>query len=191
MSISQSRLSWNQGADFSSIFRPELLNGYVSKELSLTEQCIRVNPKSYNSWFHRSWLLDQDAKIDYEMEFLLCDKCLELDERNCKFSHKFPLYILQKRISCLICFIVHCWDYRRTIVAKSKTSMENELNFSTSKINKNFSNYSSWHYRSELLPRIYPSAAGETQLDEQKLAEGKKFKQRRIKYSIHSTLNIT
>ena len=52
--------------------------------------------------------------------------------------------------------------------------MENELNFSTSKITKNFSNYSSWHYRSELLPRIYPSTVGETQLDEQKLAEGKK-----------------
>ena len=51
--------------------------------------------------------------------------------------------------------------------------MENELNFSTSKITKNFSNYSSWHYRSELLPRIYPSTVGETQLDEQKLAEGK------------------
>ena len=64
--------------------RPELLDGYVTKELSLTEQCIRVNPKSYNSWFHRSWLLDQGVKIDYQMEFLLCDKCLELDERNCK-----------------------------------------------------------------------------------------------------------
>lgn len=69
-------------------------------------------------------------------------------------------------------FEVHCWDYRRIIVARSKTTLENELNFSTSKITRNFSNYSSWHYRSELLPRIYPSTDGPTLLDQQKLAEG-------------------
>lgn len=63
--------------------RPEELGNYVTKELMLTEQCIKVNPKSYNSWFHRSWILDQGSNIDYQAELLLCDKCLELDERNC------------------------------------------------------------------------------------------------------------
>nr|CAH0106996.1 unnamed protein product [Daphnia galeata] len=127
---------------------PDLIDSYISKELALTEQCIRVNPKSYNSWFHRSWVLDQGSSVDFHNEFLLCDKCLELDERN-----------------------FHCWDYRRIIVQKSKTSLENELQFSTDKIQKNFSNYSSWHYRSELLPRIYPSSSDESLLDDQKLAE--------------------
>lgn len=127
---------------------PDLVDNYVSKELTLTEQCIRVNPKSYNSWFHRSWVLDKGSNIDFQAEFLLCDKCLELDERN-----------------------FHCWDYRRIIVQMSKTPLENELQFSTNKITKNFSNYSSWHYRSELLPRIYPSSSGDTLLDDQKLAE--------------------
>lgn len=65
--------------------RPDQLDDYVAKELLLTEQCIRVNVKSYNSWFHRSWLLDVGTNIDFAAEFSLCDKCLELDERNCKY----------------------------------------------------------------------------------------------------------
>lgn len=59
------------------------------------------------------------------------------------------------------------------MVSKSKVPLENEFHFSTRKITTNFSNYSSWHYRSELLPRIFPSKNGETLLDDQKLAEGK------------------
>ncbi|XP_057371450.1 geranylgeranyl transferase type-2 subunit alpha-like [Daphnia carinata] len=127
---------------------PDLVDNYVSKELLLTEQCIRVNPKSYNSWFHRNWVLDKGSKVDFQAELALCDKCLELDERN-----------------------FHCWDYRRIIVQMSKTPLESELQFSTEKITTNFSNYSSWHYRSELLPRIYPSSNSETLLDDQRLAE--------------------
>lgn len=76
-------------------------------------------------------------------------------------------------IVLLIFILVHCWDYRRAIVKKSKSSLENELKFSTDKLTKNFSNYSSWHYRSELLPRIFPASSDFTVLDGQKIAEGK------------------
>lgn len=47
-------------------------------------------------------------------------------------------------------FPVHCWDYRRLIINKIGISLCNELNFSTERLNINFSNYSSWHYRSTL-----------------------------------------
>lgn len=47
-------------------------------------------------------------------------------------------------------FLVHCWDYRRLIINKIGASLGDELNFSTDRLNINFSNYSSWHYRSTL-----------------------------------------
>lgn len=48
-------------------------------------------------------------------------------------------------------FVVHVWDYRRLILNKIGLDFEKELQFTTERINEDFSNYSSWHYRSTLM----------------------------------------
>jgi geranylgeranyl transferase type-2 subunit alpha len=63
----------------------------------------------------------------------LTQKALEMDERN-----------------------FHCWDYRRFLVKSGSNSPADELAFTHLLIEKNFSNCSSWHERSRLLPVVHP-----------------------------------
>uniref|UniRef100_A0A6I8QEN1 Geranylgeranyl transferase type-2 subunit alpha n=1 Tax=Xenopus tropicalis TaxID=8364 RepID=A0A6I8QEN1_XENTR len=102
-------------------------------ELTFLENCLRVSPKSYGTWYHRCWIMKIIPKPDWARELTLCNRFLEIDERN-----------------------FHCWDYRRIVTQSSSVPLPEELEFTTSLIGKNFSNYSSWHYRSKLLPQIHP-----------------------------------
>lgn len=123
----------------------------LETEISLTEQCLLINPKSYNIWHHRMWLLEQSPKANWQREVMLCNKYLKMDERN-----------------------FHTWDYKRYVVEKAQVSKEEELDFCTEKIKVNFSNYSSWHHRSLLLPALYPyqgDAKPKRPMSEEKLKE--------------------
>ncbi|KAL7728079.1 hypothetical protein ACLKA6_017928 [Drosophila palustris] len=126
----------------------ELLQGIYATELGLTEQCLMVNPKSYNSWHHRCWTLEQNPQADWQRELQLCNKYLKYDERN-----------------------FHTWDYRRYVSAKAAVPAEKELDFCTDKIKVNFSNYSSWHHRSLLLPLLYPNERHDRPMSEHKLKQ--------------------
>ncbi|XP_018495195.1 geranylgeranyl transferase type-2 subunit alpha [Galendromus occidentalis] len=113
-------------------------DGRTKDELSLTQQTLMKNPKSYGSWFHRGWTNENlPDSPDWKKELELSERFLEKDDRN-----------------------FHCWDYRRFLVAKNSVSDAEELEFSRKRINSNFSNYSSWHYRSKLLPKLTPGRDG-------------------------------
>ncbi|XP_017031225.1 geranylgeranyl transferase type-2 subunit alpha [Drosophila kikkawai] len=117
-------------------------------ELDLTEQCLMVNPKSYNAWHHRCWTLEQNPLADWQRELHLCNKYLKFDERN-----------------------FHTWDYRRYVTEKAGVPAAQELDFCTEKIKVNFSNYSSWHHRSLLLPELYPNEQRDRPMSEEKLKQ--------------------
>jgi len=120
----------------------------MQSELRLIEQCLCANPKSYGGWHHRRWVLDNMPIPVWEQELALCNKYLELDERN-----------------------FHGWDYRRFVVERSQICAADEFEYSSKKIMTNFSNYSSWHYRSRLLPLIYPDPTGKLPIQENKHKE--------------------
>ncbi|EEC00544.1 RAB geranylgeranyl transferase alpha subunit, putative, partial [Ixodes scapularis] len=102
-------------------------------ELMLTEMALQKNPKSYGAWSHRAWAMAAFPNMDWDRELRLCNLLLEQDERN-----------------------FNGWDYRRLVCQHAKVTPEKELSFTMDKIAANFSNYSAWHYRSSLLPKVHP-----------------------------------
>lgn len=116
----------------------------VKEDLQFLIPLIKQFPKCYWIWNHRSWLLAtatehlpaQTALQLWQGELALDGKMLALDSRN-----------------------FHAWDYRRKIVGElerlgSKSMVEQEFEYTTKMIQSNLSNFSAWHNRSQLIPRL-------------------------------------
>jgi len=72
--------------------------------------------------------------VNYQSELDLCSLLLKEDQRN-----------------------FHCWNYRRYIAIIAGVDPIIELEYSTNKINENFSNYSAFHHRSVVMKQIISS----------------------------------
>lgn len=118
---------------------------YYVNEMNLTEVCLKKNPKSYGSWYHRQWCLirvndkhvamaTKHKQLSWTSELALCNQFLNADERN-----------------------FHCWRHRSFVNKYGALPLMDELKFTYEKICSNFSNYSSWHYRSKLIESLYQS----------------------------------
>jgi len=109
---------------------PPARGALITEELLLNARIItEVDPKSYATWFHRKWLVQQYPTAEVlTNELRLCAKGLNADERN-----------------------FHCWGYRRWVAAlltsQGGWNTAKEMEYTRSKVGQNFSNYSAWHDR--------------------------------------------
>ncbi|KAF2866118.1 geranylgeranyl transferase type 2 subunit alpha [Massariosphaeria phaeospora] len=126
-------------------------NELVQDDLQLTFTLLRKFPKCYWIWNHRDWLLRtaesvpgaSNARTLWAGELQLIGKMLHADSRN-----------------------FHAWSYRRFVVAQierlapptteasSQSLVESEFEYTTKMIKTNLSNFSAWHSRSKILPRL-------------------------------------
>ncbi|KAF2257962.1 protein prenylyltransferase [Lojkania enalia] len=128
----------------------------VESDLRLTFLLLRKFPKCYWIWNHRNWILriaesfvqTAEARKLWSEELQLIGKMLHADSRN-----------------------FHAWSYRRFVVAQlerlqapatseppsreaRQSLTESEFEYTTKMIKTNLSNFSAWHNRSELIPRL-------------------------------------
>ncbi|KAH6888746.1 hypothetical protein B0T10DRAFT_488882 [Thelonectria olida] len=120
--------------------------GILRAELGFTVPLLLEFPKCYWIWDYRLWTLRQaterlnvaTARRIWEEELGLVGKMLTKDQRN-----------------------FHAWGYRRHVVAQlespaleGQSLVEPEFTYTTAKIEGNLSNFSAWHNRSQLIPRL-------------------------------------
>lgn len=103
-------------------------------------------PKCYWIWNYRQWLLEEGnkrlepavARELWNRELALVGKMLTRDNRN-----------------------FHGWAYRRTVISElesprlhGQSMVESEFAYTTKMIKASLSNFSAWHNRSKLIPRL-------------------------------------
>ena len=134
-------------------------------------------PKCYWIWNHRLWLLEQatarlppvDARAFWLDELRLVGQMLARDGRN-----------------------FHGWGYRRTVVAalesealaveseggegerKRESRTQQEFDYTTKMTRTNLSNFSAWHNRSKLIPRLLTERGADAAARKDMLDEGAK-----------------
>jgi len=126
----------------------EAIQELLSEDLVFTLNALKVHPKVYWIWNHRRWCLenvpegpsDSDTqgwkKASWDRELAVVEKLLDADPRN-----------------------FHAWGYRRYVLASMPIprTEASELEYTTRKIESNFSNFSAWHQRSKVYTSLCES----------------------------------
>ena len=133
----------------------------IKEDLQFLIPLLKQFPKCYWIWNHRSWLLGTATKhlpahTSAELwrgELGLVSKMLALDSRN-----------------------FHGWGYRRKTVEEierlsGRSMVESEFEYTTKMIQTNLSNFSAWHHRSQLIPRLLLEREASSE-DRSKLLDG-------------------
>lgn len=136
----------------------------IRSELEFTIPLLIEFPKCYWIWHHRLWTLQQAIKrLDkttactiWKEELGLVSKMLTKDQRN-----------------------FHAWGYRRHVIAQlespaleDRSLAESEFRYTTQKIESNLSNFSAWHNRSQLIPRLLTGRNADDNARKQFLDDG-------------------
>lgn len=110
-----------------------LENVNLELDLGLTMAQLQLFPKCYWIWNHRRWCLERiNSQKVWKAELAIVSKFLELDLRN-----------------------FHGWLYRRYVVSRIDEDMtQAEFDYTLAKISQNISNFSAWHNRTKLIPKL-------------------------------------
>ncbi|KAK4139412.1 uncharacterized protein C8A04DRAFT_33093 [Dichotomopilus funicola] len=127
----------------------------IKSELAFTIPLLLESPKCYWIWSYRLWILEQaiarlparQARKVWEEELGLVSMMLGRDRRN-----------------------FHAWGYRRHVVDQLESTalhgssmVETEFAYTDSMIKTDLSNFSAWHRRSRLIPRLLEERGADAQ----------------------------
>ncbi|KAI0093932.1 rab-protein geranylgeranyltransferase [Irpex rosettiformis] len=125
---------------------PHQINDVLSGDLDMTTAFLKQHPKIYAIWNHRRWCLEQ-----------VPEGPTEADPNGWKMANwKKELYVVEKMLD-VDARNFHAWNYRRYVLASMPVhrSEQSELDYTTRKIEANFSNFSAWHQRSKVLTTLW------------------------------------
>lgn len=130
---------WNYRRAIILAIKKDLDLQFWNNELVLSMELLKDYPKNYWIWSYRVWTLinyPESPLVIWQGELKIVNKFLEMDQRN-----------------------YHCWHYRRillTHIEKStgETNHKDQFEYTTTKINKDISNFSAWHQRVSLIPTM-------------------------------------
>ncbi|XP_020886577.1 geranylgeranyl transferase type-2 subunit alpha 2 [Arabidopsis lyrata subsp. lyrata] len=142
---------------------------YTQEAIQLSAKLLAINPEAYTAWNYRKLAVEDNLSRIDDSDPSLVNSILneELEvvaialRRNIKsygawYHRKWILNKYQK----LDLRNFHAWNYRRFVVELTKTSPQDELQYTTDLINDvSFSNYSAWHNRSALLSSLVAKKA--------------------------------